>query len=214
MYDEHTYSRIFGVADYAVFGGLILVSVGIGIFFAIRDKKHNTSANYFLGNRKMKAFPLGLSFVVTFQSSIMILGTPAEIYVYGMQFGIVIVGVMIAFILSAVIVVPLFHPLNITSVYEYYHLRYGTNLVRYLGVLLGISYYTLYMGVVMFGTALALESTAGLPLWLSIVIFASAAIIYTSIGGFKAVIWTDVFQSIIMFSGILAGTMAMHFLIS
>lgn len=199
------YEKTFSIADYVVLMAAILISVGIGIFYAIKDKRHNTSSNYFLGNRKLKAIPLGLSYVVTFQSAIMILGTPAEIYLYGMQYVFELIGTFIGIFLSGLIVVPLLHPLGITSVYEYYNLRYGSNSLRYLGVLLGVTYYIIYMGIVLFGTALALESTTGLPLWISVLVFSSAAVLYTSIGGIKAVIWTDVFQTLVMFCGVLAG---------
>lgn len=204
MNEVFSSNKVFGIVDYVVFGALIFVSIAIGIYFAFRDKRRNTSLNYFLGNRQLKALPLGISFVVTFQSSIMMLGYPAETYAYGLQYAVQLFGVVIAFLLAAVIVVPLIHPLGVTSVYEYYNLRYGNNLVRYLGVALGVSYYTLYLGVVLFGQALALKSTAGLPIWLTIVVVSSASIIYTSIGGIKAVVWTDVFQSIVMIAGILA----------
>jgi len=195
----------FGVVDYIVFAILIVTSIGIGVFFAIRDKRRNTTENYFLGNRKQGALPVGLSFVVTFQSSILILGFPAEAYAYGLQYSMQCIGVLAGYFLAALIAVPIFHPLRITSVYEYYFLRYGTNSIRYLALTLGVIHYTFYMGIVMYGTALALESTAGLPLWASIVLFSAAAILYTSLGGFKAVIWTDVFQSLVMLMGILAG---------
>ena len=60
------------------------------------------------------------------------------------------------------------------------------------------------MGIVTYGTALALETAAGFPFWASVTIFVSAAVLYTSIGGIRAVIWTDVFQSIVMLAGIMA----------
>lgn len=196
----------FSTVDYVVFGLMILVSLLIGVYFAFKDKKRNTTSNYFLGDRKLKAVPVGLSFVVTFQSSILILGFPAEAYAYGLQYAMQCIGVIAGYLIAAVIAVPIFHPLKITSVYEYYKLRYHSNIVRYVAVTLGVIHYTFYMGIVMYGTALALDSVAGLPLWSSIIIFSSVAIIYTSIGGFKAVIWTDVFQSIVMLVGIIAGT--------
>ncbi|XP_048746831.2 sodium-dependent multivitamin transporter-like isoform X3 [Ostrea edulis] len=62
----------------------------------------------------------------------------------------------------------------------------------------------MYMGIVLFGPALALEAVTGFPMPYSILIVALAAVIYTSIGGIKAVIWTDVFQFMVMFSGIFA----------
>ncbi|XP_045180532.1 sodium-dependent multivitamin transporter-like [Mercenaria mercenaria] len=208
MNEEFVIGRSFGTADYIVFGALIAISIAIGIFFAIKDKRHNTSVNYFLGDRKLKSFPLGLSFVATFLSSITMLGSPAEVYVYGLQYAMQIIGIMGSLYLASAIVVPLLHPLKLTSVYEYYQLRYGTKSVRCLGVVLGVSYYTLYMGIVLFGTALALQSTTALPIWISVVTFAAAATLYTSIGGIKAVIWTDVFQSFVMLGGILAALIA------
>lgn len=194
----------FGVTDYTVFGLLILVSVGIGIFFACYGKGQRTTLNYFLGDRNLRVLPVALSYVVTFQSSLLVLGAPVEVYAYGLQYCLVCIGVTIAYLLAPVIVVPIFHPLKITSVNEYFQQRYNSNIVRFLAVVLGIIYYTFYMGIVIYGTSLALEATANLPFWASAVIFTSAAILYTSIGGIKAVIWTDVFQTVVMLAGIVA----------
>ena len=55
-----------------------------------------------------------------------------------------------------------------------------------------------------YGTALALESAASVTFWASVTIVSSAAILYTSIGGIRAVIWTDVFQSVVMLAGVMA----------
>ena len=197
-------SSTFAVADYIVFALLILISVGIGIFFACYGKGQHTTQNYFLGDRNMKVLPVALSYVVTFQSSLLVLGAPAEVYAYGMQYCLVCVGVTTSYLTATLIVVPLFHPLKITSVNEYFLKRYNSNIVRFLAVALGIIYYTFYMGIVVYGTSLALESTASFPIWASVLVFSSAAVLYTSIGGIKAVIWTDVFQTLVMFSGIIA----------
>ncbi|KAL4234770.1 hypothetical protein ACF0H5_006412 [Mactra antiquata] len=197
-------TKTFSAVDYVVFGILMLGSLLIGVFFAFRDKKRSSTENYFLGDRKLNAIPVGLSFVVTFQSSILILGFPAEGYAYGMQYGVQCIGVVFGYLIASIIAVPIFHPLKVASVYEYYKLRYGRNNVRYVAVVLGAIHYTFYMGIVMYGTALALDSVAGLPYWASILMFSTVAVIYTSIGGFKAVIWTDVFQAIIMITGIIA----------
>ena len=196
--------NIFTVPDYVVFGLFMLSSIAIGIFFACYRGGQHTTRDYFLGNRKLRVLPVALSYVVTFQSSILVLGFPAEAYAYGMQYSINCIGVSAAYLLATVIVVPLFHPLKITSVYEYFQMRYGNNIVRFLAVGLGIVYYTFYMGIVLYGTSLALQSAAGLPFWSTLIVFASAAALYTSIGGIKAVIWTDVFQTIVMIAGITA----------
>ena len=194
----------FAVADYIVFGFLILISISIGVFFACYKRGQNTTLTYFLGDRQLNVLPVALSFVVTFQSSIIILGFPAEAYAYGMQYCIQTIGVTIAYLLSTVIVVPIFHPMKVTSVYEYFFRRYGNNIVRFIAAILGVMYFIFYMGIVTYGTALALEAAAGFPFWISVTIFSSAAVLYTSIGGIRAVIWTDVFQSLVMLAGIMA----------
>ena len=204
--DTNTIQNSFATADYLVFGLLILISIGIGIFFACYGKGQSTTSNYFLGGRQLKVVPVALSFVVSFQSSIMILGFPAETYAYGMQIILQCIGIFIAYLFASVVIVPFFHPMKLTSVYEYFQKRYENNVVRFVAVAFGLLFFTFYMGVVTFGAALAMQSAAGLPFWVSVVIFSSSAILYTSIGGMKAVVWTDVFQSIVMLSGILAIT--------
>lgn len=194
----------FHVADYCVFGITIAVSLVIGIYYALSGGKQRTTSEYFVGNRKMAILPVAISLLVSFESSILMLGYPAEIYVYGIQAFWGTVGFFIANILSIIVIVPLMHPLKITSAYEYLELRFESHAVRILGTILAMFGYTGYMGIVLFGPATALEAVTGLPQWVSITSIAAAAVVYTSIGGLKAVIWTDVFQFIVMYAGFFA----------
>ncbi|XP_052830653.1 sodium-dependent multivitamin transporter isoform X2 [Octopus bimaculoides] len=61
-----------------------------------------------------------------------------------------------------------------------------------------------YLGIVLYGPSIALEAVTQFPMWCSIIIVALSSTIYTSLGGMKAVVWTDVFQSAIMYSGMVA----------
>ena len=202
----NTIQNPFTIADYIVFGSLILISIGIGVFFACYGKGQRTISNYFLGGRQLKAVPVALSFVVSYQNSIMILGFPAETYAYGIQIIMQLPGVVLAYLFASAVIVPVFHPMKLTSVYEYFQKRYGNNIVRFVAVAFGLLFFTLYIGVVTFGASLAMQSATGLPFWVSVGLFSSSAILYTSIGGIKAVVWTDVFQSLVMLAGILAIT--------
>ncbi|VDI35731.1 Hypothetical predicted protein [Mytilus galloprovincialis] len=197
-------SRFFHVADYIVFTGVVVLSISIGIFHALSGGKQMTTSEYHLGNRRMSIIPVAISLIVSFESSIMMLGTPAEIYVFGIQNIMWAFGWFIANLLSIKLMVPLIHPLKITSAYEYLELRFQSHAVRMIGTMLGMIHYTIYMGIVLYGPAIALEAVMGFPQIASIVIVAVAAVIYTSVGGIKAVIWTDVFQSLIMVVGITA----------
>ncbi|WAR18775.1 SC5A8-like protein [Mya arenaria] len=83
------------------------------------------------------------------------------------------VAIMIANAIQALVLVPLLYPLRLTSTYE-----------------------LLYMAIVLLAPALALEAVAGIPLWLSVIVVGIIGTFYTSIGGLRTVIWTDVFQFI------------------
>ncbi|WAR15314.1 SC5A5-like protein, partial [Mya arenaria] len=196
----------FAVGDYIVFIGTVIISFGIGVFFWFREnkKKHDTTEDYFLAGRKSKTLPVTLSFVVTFQSSIMVLALPAEGYVYGMKYLFLAISGGIAFIFTAFFVVPVFHPLKLTSIYEYFNIRYGDNILRYVTMSIGVIYYLFYMGTVTYGTSVALEVVMGIPYWATIIGYITLTAIYTSIGGIRAVIWTDCFQFVIMVIGFIA----------
>ncbi|XP_059139448.1 sodium-coupled monocarboxylate transporter 1-like [Physella acuta] len=195
-------SHYFHIADYVVFGLTIVVSVGIGIYYAFSGGRQKTTSEYLVGGRSMSFIPVAISLLVSFESSIMMLGLPAEAYVYGMQLLMGNIGTLISQLLTIHLVVPLLHPLKITSAYEYLELRFQSRWVRLLGTLMGMLTYVWYMGIVLFGPAVALEAVTGFSLWNSIVTISLVSVIYTSIGGLKAVVWTDVFQAFVMYAGI------------
>ena len=73
---------------------------------------------FLLANRNQQCIPVGLSILVTFQSAILFLGVPAEIYTQGTSFLLFQFGMAAAVLLSAFLIVPLLHPLRLTSVYK------------------------------------------------------------------------------------------------
>ena len=62
----------------------------------------------------------------------------------------------------------------------------------------------IYIAIVIYGPALALETTTGLDRWLAVWVSGAVCIFYTSIGGLKAVVWTDTLQIMFMFAGFLS----------
>jgi len=196
----------FTLADYLIFTATIAVSLGIGIFFAIWDRyrKNNTPDDYFLAGRKGRVIPVGLSFVVTFLSSLLFLGFPVEGYIYGGVYALFGIGNALGTTFTAFFVVPVIHPLQLTTIYEYLALRFGNNVLRYVALTIGLIYGVFYMGSITYGTCVVLEVVIGLPYWGSVLIYSVVTSLYTSIGGIKAVFWTDTFQFLIMASGFIA----------
>ncbi|KAB5584089.1 hypothetical protein PHYPO_G00103410 [Pangasianodon hypophthalmus] len=193
----------FSVWDYVVFAGIILVAAGIGLFQAFRSRKDNSSIEFLLGGRQMTAVPVAMSLTASFMSGITVIGTPAEAYKYGTAFWLFAFSYTIMSAITAEIFVPLFYRLGITSTYEYLELRFN-KVIRVIGTSMYIVQTALYTGMVIYAPALALNQITGLDLWGVLVATGVVCIIYCTLGGLKAVIWTDVFQMVVMLAGFVA----------
>ncbi len=119
MVEQHT--GTFSTWDYVVFGGMLCVSAGIGIFHAFVGGGQKDTKEYLVGGRSMAGIPVGMSLVASFMSAITVLGTPAEIYNYGTMFWWFALSYSIVSLLVAFVYMPLFYKLQITSVYEVRH---------------------------------------------------------------------------------------------
>ncbi|XP_074496933.1 sodium-coupled monocarboxylate transporter 1 [Sebastes fasciatus] len=193
----------FSVWDYVVFAGTIVGAAGIGLFQAIRSRKDISSAEFLLGGRQMTAVPVAMSLTASFMSGITVIGTPTEAYRYGTAFWLFGFSYAIMSAVTAEIFVPLFYRLQITSAYEYLELRFSRP-IRIIGTSMYIVQTALYTGLVIYAPALALNQITGLDLWGVLVATGAVCILYCTVGGLKAVIWTDVLQMVIMLAGFVA----------
>jgi len=110
------------VADYVVFGVTIVLSLAVGLYQAFSGRKQHTTESYLMGNRRLQMLPVALSLLVSFESSILMLGFPAEVYVYGIIIEWFNLSLLLAFSLGASILTELFHPLKVTSVFQVCHI--------------------------------------------------------------------------------------------
>ncbi|KAI3389095.1 hypothetical protein SNEBB_006400 [Seison nebaliae] len=193
----------FHVADYLIFCAILTVSAIIGIIFAIKERKGQTSDKFLHVSRVMSAPPLAMSLVASFMSAITVLGFPKEIYVYGAQFSLIFIAFCFVMTTVAYVFLPVFYELNLFSVYDYLEKRFCTK-VSSLGSFLFIIQMIIYMGLVLYAPALALDAVTDLGLWVSICSIGMICTFYTAIGGLKAVIWIDVFQFSMMVIGLFA----------
>ncbi|XP_069547161.1 sodium-coupled monocarboxylate transporter 1 [Brachyistius frenatus] len=193
----------FSVWDYVVFAGTIVGSAGVGLFQAIRGRKETSSAEFLLGGRQMTAVPVAMSLTASFMSGITVIGTPAEAYRFGTAFWLFGFSYAIMSVITAEIFVPLFYRLGITSAYEYLEMRFN-RLIRVIGTSMYIVQTTLYTGMVIYAPALALNQITELDLWGVLVATGAVCILYCTLGGLKAVIWTDVLQMVVMLAGFVA----------
>ncbi|XP_071098413.1 sodium-coupled monocarboxylate transporter 1-like isoform X1 [Haliotis cracherodii] len=196
-------TNVLGVWDYIVFAAMLLISAAIGIYYALSGGKQKTTAEFLLANRDMAVLPVAISILLSFISAIMVLGYPAEMYNDGTQFYIRVMA-SIGIVFGAVVFVPLFYPLKVTSSFEYLEKRFDSRAAKLTGTCIMIIQQVLYMGVASFAPSTALEAVTGFPTWATIITVGLVSTFYTSLGGMKAVVWTDVFQSVVMLAGLLA----------
>jgi sodium-dependent multivitamin transporter 6 len=193
----------FSVVDYVVFALLLLLSLAIGLYHACRGWGRHTVGHLLMADRKMSCLPVALSLLATFQSAVAILGAPSEIFRFGTQYWFLGCSYFLGLLIPAHVFIPVFYRLHLTSAYEYLELRFN-KAVRVCGTVTFIFQMVIYMGVVLYAPSLALNAVTGFDLWLSVLALGIVCTIYTSLGGLKAVIWTDVFQTLVMFLGQLA----------
>lgn len=104
--------------DYVVFAALFLISSGIGVFFAIKERKKASSRDFLVGGKQLTCGPVALSLTASFMSAVTVLGTPAEVYRYGAAFVLFFIAYAFVIIFTAELFVPVFYRSGITSTYE------------------------------------------------------------------------------------------------
>uniref|UniRef100_A0A1I8Q8H6 Sodium-coupled monocarboxylate transporter 1 n=1 Tax=Stomoxys calcitrans TaxID=35570 RepID=A0A1I8Q8H6_STOCA len=197
----------FGWVDYLVFILMLASCAAIGIYFALQMRRKaklnqnltnkDAEDDYLVGGRKMKIFPIAMSLISSFISGITLLGTPTEIYLYGTQYLYIIFAMISMGFLMHYFYLPVYHELKLISTYQYLESRYDKR-VRLFGSVLFICGTMLWLPIVIYVPALAFNQATGANIHLVTPMVCLVCIFYTSVGGLKAVVWTDVVQTLLM----------------
>lgn len=193
----------FSVADYVVFAAMLVVSAAIGVYYACAGGKQQSTREFLMADNSMRFLPLSLSVLASFFSASTLLGTPAEIYQFGSMYWISVFSASLAPIAGALLFGPMFFNIKVVSVFQYLELRFKSKTVRLFGAFIFLLRTSVGMGIVLFGPSTALSAVTGFPEWVVIVLVGAVCTFYTTLGGLKAVVWTDVFQTLVMVAGML-----------
>uniref|UniRef100_H3DPS1 Sodium-dependent multivitamin transporter n=1 Tax=Tetraodon nigroviridis TaxID=99883 RepID=H3DPS1_TETNG len=195
----------FTTADYVIFAVLLAASLGIGVYHALTGGRQRTTQEFLMADRSMGCLPVSLSLIASFQSAVAIIGVPGEIYTHGTQYWFIGCAYILGLLIPAYVFIPVLYRLRLSSAYQYLELRFSKP-VRICGTLTFIfpDEKVVYMGVCVYAPASALNAVTGFELWGAVLATGLVCTLYTTLGGLKAVIWTDVFQTGVMFAGQLA----------
>ena len=155
-----------------------------------------------MADHSMTPLPVAWSLMASFASAITLLGVTAEIYTFGTQFVAINLAYVIGIPICATIFLPNFYRLRVTSIYEYLELRFNRPL-RLIASSVFVTQMVFYQAIVLYAPALALQVITGISKWWSILSVGAVCTLYCTIGGIKAVLYTDVFQSLLMFAALL-----------
>ena len=180
----------FNLADWLVIFAYLGGIIALGMWFG-RDQ-HNTR-DYFLGSRNIPWWGIGLSIVAAETSALTIIGVPALAYGSNIMFIQMIIGYVIARLILAVVMVPHYLKGEIYSPYQLFADRLGARARQTAGGFFLISE-TLAAGVRVYVVSIPIQLMLGVGVLPSIVLFVVLSLIYTYVGGVKAVIWTDAVQ--------------------
>ncbi len=156
---------------------------------------------YFLANRSLPWWAVGLSVMATQLSAITLVGTTGQGATDGMRFVQFYFGLPLAMLILSFTLVPFFHRAKVFTAYEYLEKRFDGR-TRTLTSALFLLSRGMSVGVIISAPAVILSSTLGLGLPLAVVVIGAPAVLYTVFGGVQAVTWVDVKQMVLIVFGL------------
>ena len=165
---------------------------------------------YFLANRSLPWWAVGLPVMATQMSAITLVGTTGQGYADGMRFVQFYFGLPIAMIILSLTLVPFFYHAKVYTAYEYLERRFDVR-TRTLASLLFLLSRGLQAGVIIAAPAVILSIVLGFNLTLTIMAIGLSTTVYTMFGGVQAVTWTDVKQMVVIVAGMAAVAVALVF---
>jgi solute:Na+ symporter, SSS family len=184
-----------------------IVSYGI---YKSRNNKNLDS--FLLADKQLPWYHVGFSVMATQASAITFLSAPGQAYTDGLRFIQFYFGLPLAMIVICTSFIPIFRNLNVYTAYEYLEKRFDTK-TRLLTAFLFLLQRGLSTGITIYAPSIVLSTILDLNINYTTIIIGCLVISYTVFGGTKAVSYTQLFQMIIIFSGlILAAVIVVYML--
>lgn len=186
--------------DWSVIALYAFVLIGLGWWYS---RKHKDTEDYFLGGGEMKPFIVGISLFVTLLSTISYIAIPGEIIKHGPVVAYGVLAIPLAYFFVSYFIIPILMRQRVTSAYEILEIYLGPK-VRLLGACWFIFMRLIWMTVLVFVAANAIVVILGFEkemVPVVVLVTGLVAVIYTSLGGIKAVMITDFIQFFILISG-------------
>jgi Na+/proline symporter len=189
----------------------LLFSFVLGYFILLLIVAWYTSRNanndsFFIGNRSSNWMLVAFGMIGTSLSGVTFVSVPGTVGTGGFQYFQVVLGYFIGYLVIAFVLLPLYYKMNLTSIYDYLHSRFG--MVSYKT---GATYFilsrtlgaTARMYLVVNILQLFILDSMGIPFWLTALVILLLILLYTFEGGVKTIVYTDTLQTSCMLIGLI-----------
>jgi solute:Na+ symporter, SSS family len=177
-------------------------TIALGVYFS---RRQSSTREYFVGSGNMNPLLIGVSLFATLLSTISYLSMPGEAAGKGPVNLLGQLAMPLVFIVVAVWLLPHYMRQRVTSAYELLEVRLGLG-IRILGATMFLLLRLVWMTLLVYLAAKAMVVMMGLsPRWIPVVVLVTGtvSIIYTTLGGLRAVVITDLMQTLLLFGGAL-----------
>lgn len=187
-----------GVIDLVVVVVSLVLVIALGIFCARGPKD---TANYLLGSRSMPWWAIGISYMMSILSTLSIVSIPGEAYNNGVTLALGQMLFPVFVLITFFVFIRFYFTSFIFTPFQYLENRFDR---RARTVAAAVFWMTrlVYIALVLYSAATVCEGAMGWPVWLTIIAVGMVGITYTVLGGFKAVVFTDVFQFVVLAGGL------------
>ena len=192
-------SSSFGWLNYAVLVGYLLTMVGIGVYFARFNK---STDDYFRGGKSIPWWAAGCSIFATMLSSLTFTGLPSKAYAQDWVYTVSNLMIPVVAVVAVYVALPFYRRIDATSAYEYLEKRFSLS-VRLFGSASFTCFQLFRMALVLSLTGMALAVATPLTPAQSVWLMGLLSILYCTLGGIEAVIWTDTLQTVVLMGGAL-----------
>lgn len=177
----------------------MLAMLTIGLVVATRKKM--TGNNYFLAGRSLSWVIVGASLFASNISTIHLVGLSASGYREGLVWGNFEWGAPFILIILGLVFAPFYFRNKVSTLPEFLEKRYNATSRTFLAILGLFTALMVHIGLSLYAGAVVIEQFFGLDIYVSIGVIATIIVIYTVLGGLKAVVITETIQSSILVTG-------------
>jgi len=187
--------------DWAVIVAYLGAMIGFSVYLG---RGQESQDDYYVGGRNIPWWAVGISTMATQTSAVGFISVPAFVALAeggGLTLLQNELAVPLAMIAIMVLLIPLFRRLELISIFEYLERRFGPGTRNLLAAVFLISR-GLATGIGVYAAAIVLAVCFGTDEWVMILVIGIITIIYDTIGGMKAVVYSDVIQMVILIGGL------------